>query len=296
MRVLYRGGIADTARAVESRQPTGYSERDEGVSRIVSRSIAKRRNASAAPEEVPLDGVPDQIYETIVSAILDRALDPGTKLPEEVLCSHYGVSRTIVRVAIHRLQYDKLVDIQRNRGCFVVVPSVAEAIDVMGARKAIEPSIIRSVSDMATEPDLARLRAHLDLEDEAYSSNDHRAALRLSGQFHLMLSGISKNKSVIAFLHNLVCRSALVIATYSDVTGCCKVNEHRRLIDFLEAHDAEQAALQMAAHLDHIERDILHVKDLNEKPTLESVLVRYAKGGNNAINTSQLRPVATPSA
>lgn len=262
----------------------------------MSRPIEKRQNASATPEEGPLDGVPDQIYETIVSAILDRALDPGTKLPEEVFCSHYGVSRTIVRVAIHRLQYDKLVDIQRNRGCFVVVPSIAEAIDVMGARKAIEPSIMRSVSDVATEPDLARLRAHLDLEDKAYNSNDHRAALRLSGQFHLILGSITKNSSVNAFLHNLVCRSALVIATYSDVTGCCKVNEHRRLVDLLESHDAEQAALQMVAHLDHIERDILHVKDVKEKPSLESVLVRYAKGGKHAINTGQLRLVPTPSA
>lgn len=260
------------------------------------RSTEKRGTASATPEEAPLDGVPDQIYETIVSAILDRALDPGTKLPEEVFCSHYGVSRTIVRVAIHRLQYDKLVDIQRNRGCFVVVPTIAEAIDVMGARKAIEPSVIRRVSEMATEPDLARLHAHLDLEDEAYNNNDHRAALRLSGQFHLMLGSIAENSSISAFLHNLVCRSALVIATYSDVTGCCKVNEHRHLVDLLESHDAEQAELQMTAHLDHIERDILHVKDTKEKPSLESVLIRYAKSGNHATSTSQLRLVPMPSA
>ena len=260
------------------------------------RSTAKRGTAPATPEEAPLDDVPDQIYETIVSAILDRALDPGTKLPEEVFCSHYGVSRTIVRVAIHRLQYDKLIDIQRNRGCFVVVPTIAEAIDVMGARKAIEPSVIRRVSEIATEPDLAQLRAHLDLEDKAHNSNDHRAALRLSGQFHLMLGSISKNSAVSSFLHNLVCRSALVIATYSDVAGCCKINEHRQLVDLLEAHDAEQAVVQMTAHLDHIERDILHVKEIEEKPSLESVLVRYAKGGDHAINVGQLRLVPTPSA
>ena len=240
--------------------------------------------------------MPDQIYDTIVDAILDRALDPGTKLPEEVFCSHYGVSRTIVRVAIHRLQYDKLVDIQRNRGCFVVVPSYEDAADVIGARKAIEPSVIRRVSEVATEADLAQLRAHLALEDEAYRDNDHRAALRLSGQFHLVLASIANNRCVSAFLHNLICRSALVIATYSDVTGCCKVNDHRRLIDLLAAREAEQAALQMTSHLDHIERDILHVKDSVEKPSLESVLVRYAKGGSHATKTGQLRLVPVPSA
>lgn len=260
------------------------------------RLIQKRRNASAIAEEAPLDGVPDKIYDTIVDAILDRALDPGTKLPEEVFCNHYGVSRTIVRVAIHRLQYDKLVDIQRNRGCFVVVPSYEEAADVIGARKAIEPPVIRLVSALGTDSDLARLRAHVELEDEAYRDNDHRAALRLSGQFHLLLAGIANNSCVNAFLHNLICRSALAIATYCDVTGCCKVNDHRRLVDSLASRDAEQAALQMTAHLDHIQRDILDVKDSKEKPSLESVLVRYAKGGSHATKAGPLRLVTTPSA
>lgn len=260
------------------------------------RLIQKRRNALVIPDEAPLDGVPDQIYDTVVDAILDRALDPGTKLPEEVFCNHYGVSRTIVRVAIHRLQYDKLVDIQRNRGCFVVVPSYEEAADVIGARKGIEPFVIRRVSELGTEDDLARLRAHLDLEDEAYRDNDHRSALRLSGQFHLLLAGIASNRCVYAFLHNLICRSALVIATYSDVTGCCKVNDHRRLVEALASRDAEQAALQMTSHLDHIERDILHVKDSKERPSLKSVLVRYAKGGSHATKTGPLRLVPASSA
>ena len=260
------------------------------------RTTQKRRNASAIPEETPLDGVPDQIYDTIVDAILDRALDPGTKLPEEVFCSHYGVSRTIVRVAIHRLQYDKLVEIQRNRGCFVVVPSCEEAADVIGARKAIEPSVIRLVSASATESDLARLGDHVESEDAAYRDNDHRAALRLSGQFHLLLASIANNSCVNAFLHNLICRSALAIATYCDVAGCCKVNDHRRLVDLLVARDAEQAAQQMTSHLDHIEQDILHVKESKEKPSLESVLVRYARGGRHATKAGQLRLVPAPSA
>ena len=255
------------------------------------RSTDKQRNASSTSEEAELDSVPDQIYDTIVSAILDRALDPGTKLPEDVFCNHYGVSRTIVRVATHRLQYDKLVDIQRNRGCFVVVPSIAEALDVLGARKAIEPSIIRRVSEVSTEADRARLSAHVDLEEQAYRDNDNRAALRLSGQFHLALAEIAKNSCVSSFLHNLICRSALVIATYSNVTGCCKAHDHRHLVDVLASRNADEAARQMAVHLDHIERDLLHVREAEEKPSLESVLARYTKGGTRAAKAGPLRLV-----
>ena len=242
------------------------------------RSTERQRSALPGQEETGVEDIPDRLYGTVVSAILDRALDPGTKLPEDVFCNHYGVSRTIVRVAIHRLRYDKLVDIQRHRGCFVAVPTTAEAVDVLGARKAIEPFIARRVSEVGTEANLARLRAHLDLEDEAYRQNDSRAALRLSGQFHLLLGEIASNGCLSDFLHNLICRSALVIATYSDVTGCCKLHDHRRVVELLTSREADKVAVHMMNHLDHIERDLLYRKEVEEKPTLESVLAHYSKG------------------
>lgn len=255
------------------------------------RSTSTRPPDQQGPGETAAEDIPDQIYDTVVRAILDRALDPGTKLPEEVFCNHYGVSRTIVRVAIHRLQFNKLAEIQRNRGCFVVVPTTAEAVDVLGARKAVEPFIVRRASEVCTESDLASLRAHLDLEEEAYRKNDQRAALRLSGQFHLLLGTMANNGCLCDFLHNLICRSALVIATYSDVTGCCKTPDHRRLVELLASRDADKAARAMLAHLDHIERDLLHVKDVEEKPTLESVLERYSKDASRPGKARKLQLV-----
>ena len=229
-------------------------------------------------DEVAAEDIPDRIYDTVVSAILDRALDPGTKLPEDVFCSHYGVSRTVVRIAIHRLQYDKLVEIQRNRGCFVVVPSRAEAVDILNGRKAVEPFIVRRACEVGTDADLDKLRAHLELEDEAYRQSNQRAALRLSGGFHLLLGEIAHNSCLSDFLHNLICRSALVIATYSDVTGCCKSHDHARLVEFLANRDADKAAQQMLSHLDHIERDLLHVERRSRRNRrLESVLARYSR-------------------
>ncbi|RWD98760.1 GntR family transcriptional regulator [Mesorhizobium sp.] len=229
-------------------------------------------------EPAALESVPDEIYDTVVRAILDRALDPGTKLPEDVFCNHYGVSRTIVRVAIHRLQQDRLVELQRNKGCFVIVPDRKEAMDILEARKAIEPYVVRRLVASASDAELLSLQRHVDKEDDAYHRNDQREALRLSGQFHLVLSNIADNKVVQATLLNLVCRSALVIATYSDVTACCKAHDHRRLVELLRERNASAAAEQMERHLDDIERDLLQDKPAQEKPSLESVLRLYGAG------------------
>jgi DNA-binding GntR family transcriptional regulator len=258
-------------------------------------SSDRQRSESRSPEEAGAEDIPDRIYDTVISAILDRALDPGTKLPEDVFCNHYGVSRTLVRVAIHRLQYDKLVEIQRNRGCFVVIPTTAEAVDVLGGRKAVEPFIARRACEVASVADIERLRAHVELEDQAYRQNDHRAALRLSGQFHLLLGRIANSGCLSDFLHNLVCRSALVIATFSDVTSCCKAHDHHRLVELLSSREADKAARHMTAHLDHIERDLLHGKDDEEKPTLESVLTRYSKGASLSGKARKLTLIAPAS-
>ena len=51
------------------------------------------------------------------------------------------------------------------------------------------------------------------LGDHAF---DQREALRLSGQFHILLSDLADNGVLAVYLRNLICRSALVIATYSD--------------------------------------------------------------------------------
>jgi DNA-binding GntR family transcriptional regulator len=108
----------------------------------MKRAGHKRESEVSIPAR-ELKDVPDQIYSTIVEAILDRALDPGTKLPEEVFCSHYGVSRTVVRIAIHRLEQDDLVEVQKNKGCFIVVPNRQAAADIMAARKALEIYVVK---------------------------------------------------------------------------------------------------------------------------------------------------------
>lgn len=234
-------------------------------------------SAPQATEAASIDRVPDEIYDTVVHAILDRALDPGTKLPEDVFCSHYGVSRTIVRVAIQRLQQDRLVDVQPYKGCFVVIPDLKEAGDIIAARKAIEPYIIKRLVEVATDHDLAALVSHVDSEDTAYHRNDQREALRLSGQFHILLSDLADNGVLGVYMRNLICRSALVIATYSDVTACCKAHDHRRLVELLGKRDASGAVTQMERHLDDIEHDLLQDKKPEEKPSLESVLVKYSR-------------------
>ncbi|MFD2856322.1 GntR family transcriptional regulator [Seohaeicola zhoushanensis] len=56
------------------------------------------------------------VYDLLRKAIIEQALKPGMRLPEDTVGEQFGVSRTIVRQALVRLENEGLVVTRRNRG------------------------------------------------------------------------------------------------------------------------------------------------------------------------------------
>ena len=83
-----------------------------------------RKTADEAP--APLSD--NDIYERMVSAILDHQLPPGTKLVEDRLAEAFGVSRTRIRPVLVRLANEQVVTLTPNRGAAIAEPSEAEAL------------------------------------------------------------------------------------------------------------------------------------------------------------------------
>lgn len=64
--------------------------------------------------------LPDEVAESIISAISEGTLKPGDKLPSEAeLSENFRVARTVVREAISLLKFDGIVDSRRGVGAFV---------------------------------------------------------------------------------------------------------------------------------------------------------------------------------
>ena len=163
----------------------------------------------------------EMIHRDIVRAILEQRLGPGTKLGEDEVGAIYGVSRTIVRAALQTLAHDGIVVIEKNRGAFVAHPSVREAREVFSARRLIEP-VLTEMAVAACDAAAARLLAeHLELEREAQRAGDEPSAIRLSGEFHLVLARIAGHDVYADFLEELVARSSLIILLYRRSRAQC---------------------------------------------------------------------------
>jgi GntR family transcriptional repressor for pyruvate dehydrogenase complex len=67
--------------------------------------------------------------------IVDGVIQPGDKLPSEnALIGEFGVSRTVVRSALTRLQAEGLVETERGRGSFALTPPPSDAQPATGSR------------------------------------------------------------------------------------------------------------------------------------------------------------------
>ena len=219
-----------------------------------------RRTGSANP----LPGAPavkgpriaaDQpIYDAVFAAVMQRRLMPGTKLVEAALCETFGVSRTIVRQALHRLAQAQVVELTPNRGAAVASPSREETRELFIARRAIEGAILPLAIARCDRETVARLRERIAAEDEALNAGDHARWVRLAGDFHLIIAELAGNRVLLQILTELLSRCALILAFYEapgDVH--CEHEEHAALVDRIEAGDVPAAIALMDQHLRTLE-------------------------------------------
>lgn len=198
------------------------------------------------------------IHERIYTAIVEHRLMPGTKLPEEHVAELFAVSRTQVRGVLQRLAVEQLVTLIPNRGAFVSTPSVDEARDVLGVRRTLEPSMVERLIARITagkaDGALAQLRDQVAREHAAHHSGDRRAAVRMSGEFHVLLAELSGSTILTRMMRELTPLTCLAILTFdTPLAAACPNDEHNRLLDAIEARDIPLATQLMREHLHHIE-------------------------------------------
>lgn len=203
------------------------------------------------------------MYERVISAILDHRLPPGTKLVEDKLASAFGVSRTRIRPVLVRLANEQVVTLTPNRGATIAQPTEQEAREVFQVRRLIEPSLVELFIARATDDDMQRLKTCINDEEAARKAGDMRRAIRLSGEFHSLIAQGAEHQTLARILHEMTSRTTLILMTYSsaheyerqDATSC-GCDEHRALLDAIRLRDPREAAVRMRDHLTRLEAQL----------------------------------------
>ena len=213
----------------------------------------------------------ERISSTIFQAILERRLEPNTRLVEGQLAKILSTSRTNVRLALLLLAQRKLVKIVMNKGAVVADPSETEAVEVFDSRRCIEHEIISLVYKRCQPEDLQILQTHLDKEQQARQNHDNVELIRATGKFHLLLAEIAGNQVLLDFIQQLIARSSLILEKFeSHNNQTCQEGDHAEMVRLLSEGTKEDAQKLMGQHLSAIEQ-LLNFKSKIETTNLSEV-------------------------
>ena len=197
------------------------------------------------------------IVESLTRAIVEHRLHPGTKLAEQKLADHFGVSRTLVRQALFQLSQNRLIRLEPARGAFVAAPSVEEAKQVFAVRRMLEAEMTRAFVQSVTPAKIKALREHVAQEKLAVNNQDVPGRTELLGDFHVRMAELMGNQVLAELLRDLISRCALITLMYQSAHAAEHSNEeHAEIVKALAAKDEALAVRLMNEHLKHVEENL----------------------------------------
>jgi DNA-binding GntR family transcriptional regulator len=197
------------------------------------------------------------IVDALTKAIVEHRLHPGTKLAEQKLADHFGVSRTLIRQALFQLVQKRLIRMEPARGAFVATPSSDEARQVFAVRRMIEIEMTRSFVRNVTPTQIKALKDHVVEEKAAVQRGDVAGRTDLLGDFHVRMAELMGNEVLAQMLGELISRCALITLMYQSSNAAeHSAEEHSEILKAIIAKDEALAVKLMDDHLRNVEEGL----------------------------------------
>lgn len=203
----------------------------------------------------------DRALAEVRRLLLAENIGPGARLPtERELSQRLAINRATLRKALTRLEFEGTITRQVGRGTFVAVPpkapdspaAGASPLELMEARRSLEPVVAREAALRARQTDLQELRHCLDRSEAA---DDFDTFESWDIAFHRGLAQATQNpifNMVMDVLRNM--RSTeewdqLKRASFSPALRDRYRTEHRAILRALELRDQTAANAAMFQHM-----------------------------------------------
>lgn len=212
-------------------------------------------------------GLAHELVQELTQRILKGTIAPGDKLPSENACvREWGVSRTVVREAISKLQAAGLVETRHGIGTFALEPrprhglrlewaTRIEVRDMLELRLGLESQAAALAARRRTNAHLEQLAAALEEYQRLSRAGDR--CVEADRCFHLTIAQAAGNQYFSTILQSLgetlIPRRRIAasergnedleqLATLADL-------EHRAILRAIHNQDADAARAAMWTHL-----------------------------------------------
>ena len=233
--------------------------------------IAVTRNLERMSRNLTTDLAAD-----LRNRIVDGDIQPGEKLPSEnTLISEYGVSRTVVRSALTRLQAEGLVETDRGRGSFALTPpddspaqapgtrpvsSTEDRLNMLDFRIGVETEAAALAAGNRTDRQLKAI--HGALEQFKASSGHPAHSMKADFEFHRAIAAASGNPfytdCVAALGQTMITMPRPRLVSREEPESPERfaqvVHEHTSVYEAIAEADPAAAAAAMRLHLSNSRR------------------------------------------
>jgi len=184
----------------------------------------------------------EEVYNTLLTWIMEGELRPGEKLLDKELAEHMGVSRTPVREALRRLEDKELVESSANRWTKVSEVSIKEPERIYPIIWTLEELAVSLAIPHLTEGDFREMEKANSVLEKALEAEDPVKASLADIQFHDVFIERSENHHLVTILRDLKIKYRRVEVTYFEGYASAKysLEEHYIILDALRVGDIEK--------------------------------------------------------
>ncbi|MEX0883712.1 MAG: GntR family transcriptional regulator [Cyclobacteriaceae bacterium] len=188
-----------------------------------------------------------QAYRELRKMIISGRLTPGQKIIQEKLAAQMGISRTPLRVALHMLEAENLIEPKNKTGYKIKNIDNKEILEIFDCRIALESTAAAILAKNIQEKDAQKLRGFF-LPFEKKDREDFEGYKKADTQFHDFIVEKCGNK----YLYKLFKQGNLI--TYIERIGLIRppeytLQDHLDIIDAILDHDPDAAENAMKSHL-----------------------------------------------
>ncbi|GKW24608.1 GntR family transcriptional regulator [Pectobacterium polonicum] len=187
-------------------------------------------------------------FEILISAIEKGELLPGERLQETRLAQQFGLSRTPIREALHRLEALGLVEPGPQRGLMIAQISYERLRQLFAVREGLERLAMELAVASASTEELELLQDMVEVEKTLTDSRQLHDHNRL---FHRQIYRATHNPYLNEMLENLrIHLSLLRGTTYESMARTAEARrEHQAIVEALVRRDKEAAQEAACQHI-----------------------------------------------
>jgi len=201
-------------------------------------------------DAVTKETLKDGVVESLRSAILNRKLRPGQRIPESQMASKLGVSRAPVREALALLQHEGLVH-RDQRGLAVAKLSRADVDEISSLRLTLETLAMREVIRSGTEADFELLEQNIQQTAETIEKGEggqrdlefHELMIRAARHRRLLGAWLSLRSQILLLLVQMDLDQAEF--------GKSAAKSHVELLSAMRDRDEERAVKLLHSQLEN---------------------------------------------